>query len=175
QIEHRGHVHRELRELVLRVLIEAAEPVAVRDPVDARHLDQALAVRERQREDERGAVPDHEPRGLGGAERSFEGGDHGAQGAEEEERDRDREDREKGPPLGAEEVRPDEPEVLHGWRTPLSRWCVFSARAAAWGSLVSLGMVLSSSAWWRRSRVRMSAALFASRSRGGTAATRTGG
>src|SRR5207249_1956765 len=102
----------------------------------------------------------------------LEGGDHRPQRAEEKERDRDREDREEGPPLRAHEIGEDEPEVLQGWSTPLSRWKITCALSAAWGSWVTMRMVFFSSSFRRFKSVRISAAFLASRSPVGSSATR---
>jgi hypothetical protein len=121
EIEDRGHVDRELSELVLRVLIVAAEPVPVAHLRDARHLGQPRLVREREREHERRGMANDETCVIRRAEARVERGHHGPERAEEKQRDCDGRDREERPPLGMPEMREDVAEILHGRSTPLSR------------------------------------------------------
>src|SRR5205823_1679429 len=86
---------------------------------------------------------------------------------DEDEDEHDRARRQDGAGFLAEHVPPYEPEVLHtrlsvpvsvsssAWSTPLSRWTIRCARPAAFGSCVTMTIVLPNSSLRRLSRVRI--------------------
>src|SRR6185503_13546415 len=98
-------------------------------------------------------------------------------GAHEEDRERDRQRREDAPERMPEEVPHDQPAVGHRCgpppfsSTPLLRRMTSSTYPSARGSWVTMTIVFSKTRLSSRSSVRISTALFASRSPVGSSAT----
>ena len=117
---------RERHEEVLRVLIIAAEPVGEGHLPHPFHRPHAIEVGDRHRLGEVDLVDgDHPVRGggiLAGGEGAVESGEH----AEDHEGDQDRHDHQDGAQFAAEQVFPDQVEVVHAASSrstnrPLSR------------------------------------------------------
>ncbi len=111
-----GRLDRELREEVLRVLIDAAEPSRVGHRAHAVHRADLVAIGERQREGKRNAVSRHQSRGRRLVGGSVPGADHGGQDAERDQSHGESEHREARTHLVAEYVAEDEFQEWHGDR-----------------------------------------------------------
>ena len=152
QIELRVHsqpalgVDRHVGKLVLRFLVVAAEPVRVRDVLDALDRPYPVAVALGQRHDDRNLVQDHQSIGASKLDPHAEGRAHRHQHAEQHERREDGQHGEDRADLPPQQVAPDDGQELHAaasvTSTPLSRCSVRFARAAACGSCVTMTIVL---------------------------------
>ena len=140
-------VDRHVREEVLRVLIDAAEPGHVRHEPDPRRGLDLRQVTERERLDHRHLVDRQQAPLAGELDPDAEAGPDRHEEAEEEEGDGDREEGEGGADLPAHEVPPEEGKVLHAacasTSMPLSMWRTRRARSAASGSWVTMITVFS--------------------------------
>ena len=109
------------------------------------HAQDAVAVGDGQRLDERDLVDDQQAVGARRLHALVEGGADGDEQAEQEERHREGAHGEDRADLAAQEVREEQGEELHRAqlaRTPLSRCRVAWARSAALGSWVTIRIVL---------------------------------
>src|ERR1700730_522196 len=188
---HLGHnqalifrVNDELREKVLFVLINAAEPVVMSDSFDALDLQNLVAVRKRNHIDQSRAINHHQAISPGQFRTAAERTSHYGEKGEQEERYRERSDRQNQSNLLAEQICKYKSVEFHATpptstplrapstKTPLSRCNVVCARAATRGSCVTISTVL----WYLPTSSSMSAmissALFRSRSPVGSSHSR---
>src|SRR6266850_2984826 len=177
-----GGVDGEDGERVALVLVLGAEPVGVGDAHHARHALDPRRVGHRQRLDDGVARGGEQSLGVRGVGTRVECHLHGLAQAEEQEGDEDRQHREHGARLLAEELRPEQRQIPHdgSWpfveaSVPLSRRSRRRAYSAAFGSWVTMTMVLpwSSLSIWSSSMI--SCAVARSRSPVGSSQTRSVG
>jgi hypothetical protein len=132
-------------EAPVRVLVDAAEPAHVGDRLDPRDAGDFRLVALRQRQDDRSLLGGEQAVGAGHVDAGAESHLDRREVGEEHEGDDDREQREERPRLAPLEVPPEERPVLHAaasTSTPFSRWRMRDARSAAWGSWVTMMIVL---------------------------------
>ena len=136
-----------LREEVLGVLVDAAEPAVVGDDVDAGHGLEPALVRFRQRHDQADLVDQDQAIHAGQVDAERERGADRHQQSEQDERDEHGEQREDRADLLAPQAAPQQRKEFHACTTssiscPFSRCSVRLARSAARGSCVTITIVL---------------------------------
>src|SRR5438094_599463 len=161
-VEVAGGIDHEDGEGVALVLVLGAEPVRVRHAHHTRHALDPRRVRHRQRLDDGVARGGEQPLGVRAVGARLERHLHGLEQPEEQEGDEHGEHREHRARLLAEELGPEQRQVSHdgAWplvaaSVPLSRRRRRRAYSAAFGSWVTITMVLpwSSLSIWSSSRI----------------------
>src|SRR5581483_6899631 len=178
---HRVGIDREVREHVLRLVADAAEPRVVIDADHARDAADLVHEREGQPVREPRLVVDRDADvGRRALEDRVECARERQHGADEEDRERDRQRREDRAERMAEEVPEHETRVRHAapvpfTSTPLSSRITPSTKRSPRGSCVTMTTVFSKARFSSRRSVRISTADFASRSPVGSSATSRSG
>src|SRR5271165_1979560 len=107
-------VGRQVRKLIVDLMVDAAEPTLRHDHLDMRYRGDPLLVGHRNRVGEPGLVMRRDAgRGSGIAEYLISNRRDTDQRREDKQRDRDRKDGEKSPPLAAQEILENQRHILH--------------------------------------------------------------
>src|SRR6266436_2908040 len=175
-----------LRKEILLILINTAEPVIVRDGLDARNRKDFVAMGNRHQLRQTDAADDDQAVRAGDFRAAAEGALHHGKKREENQCDGKRSDGEDEPNLFAEEIGENQAAEFHAappartacldlppsMSTPFSRCSVVCARAATTGSCVTIRIVLLYLPTSSSMRAMISSALLRSRSPVGSSQSR---